>query len=162
MFWAANRCTNFGCTLSDKSRAKRRICKMDLLLCVDLVIAQALASSYKQSLYFAFRLSRQHYSEAGMRRSAVLEPLLADSALERFAQELHALTLPQQRWQGWQNALETLIIAHDLARPSSSSSGVCFLHQHACNVLTWICAEPVQTALVAKPTHPWEMLHWCT
>ena len=52
-----------------------------------------------------------------MRRAAVLEPLLADSALERFAGELHALTLPQQRWQGWQNTLEALIIARDMARP---------------------------------------------
>lgn len=80
------------------------------------MLAQALARRYKQSLYFAFRLSRQHYGDAGERRAAELEPLLVDSALERFASELHALTLPQQRWQGWQNALEALIVAHDLAR----------------------------------------------
>ena len=84
--------------------------------CTYPMTAQALAGRYKQSLYFAFRLSRQHYGDAGERRAAELEPLLVDGALERFASEVHALTLPQQRWQGWQNALEALIVAHDQAR----------------------------------------------
>ncbi|KAK9832515.1 hypothetical protein WJX81_003666 [Elliptochloris bilobata] len=75
---------------------------------------QALARSNKQSLYFAFGLSRQHYGKAGKRRAAVLEPLLASGAMERFADELHALTLPLQRWQGWQHRLEALILSRDL------------------------------------------------
>ena len=110
----------FGCTLSVSSRPSVDLLGVVVALiersCTYPMIAQALAGRYKQSLYFAFRLSRQHYGEAGERRATVLEPLLVDGALERFASELHALVLPQQRWQGWQNALEARIIAHDLAR----------------------------------------------
>jgi len=81
-------------------------------------LVQALARAHKQSLALPFGLSRAHYGDAGRRHAAVLEPLLADAALQRLAAELHALILPQQRWQGWQQQLDALITdGHNVRGP---------------------------------------------
>ena len=96
------------------------ICNLFFLESHQYAVVQALARAYKQSLAFAFGLSRQHYGETGARRAAALQPLLASAALERFANEVQALTLPPQRWQGWRQHMEALIADGKTVRCMSS------------------------------------------
>ena len=77
---------------------------------------QALATSYKQRLYFPFNLSKQHYSKEGQARAAELEPLLQSPILDLWAAALNDMTYPAQRWQAWVSQLDRLLTIGDKVR----------------------------------------------
>ena len=70
---------------------------------------KALAKGYKQRLYFAFNLSRQHYGKEGESRAAELAPLLQSPVLDMWAVALNDTTYPAQRWQAWISQLDRLL-----------------------------------------------------
>ena len=74
---------------------------------------QALATSYKQRLYFPFNLSKQHHSKQGLARAAELEPLLQSPILDLWAAALNDMTYPAQRWQAWVSQLDRLLTDGD-------------------------------------------------
>lgn len=70
---------------------------------------KALAKGYKQRLYFASNLSRQHYTKEGESRAAELSPLLQSPVLDMWATALNDTTYPAQRWQAWVSQLDRLL-----------------------------------------------------
>ncbi|KAK9839902.1 hypothetical protein WJX74_000152 [Apatococcus lobatus] len=70
---------------------------------------KAIAGSYKQALYFPFRLSQEHWGTVGRENGKALGPLLQSEVMQQWATALGDIVFPLQRWQGWMEKLGALM-----------------------------------------------------